>query len=170
VGVGHRDDPAFALILPLGAGEGTNVGARHPVPELEVIGADLAALNPPSSDQGVEVLEDGGAGAHPHEHLHEIGEDHHEEDGVGSEMMKLEAELLQEQEEEGGERRNQPAHNVRVEEDELPRCKVAEGNFASPNLPGLRQRGPSQKAPYRVQLSLALEATRKRKRRHHDGC
>jgi hypothetical protein len=27
--------------------------------------------------------EDGGAGVHPHEHLREMGEDHHEKDGVG---------------------------------------------------------------------------------------
>jgi hypothetical protein len=27
--------------------------------------------------------EDGGVGAHPHEHLHEMGEDCHEKDGVG---------------------------------------------------------------------------------------
>jgi hypothetical protein len=66
----------------------------------------------------------------------------------GGEIVKLEAELLQEQEEEGGDRRNQPAHNVRVEKDELPRGKVAEGNFASPDLPGLRRRGPSQKVPH----------------------
>jgi hypothetical protein len=58
-------------------------------------------------------------------------------------MMKLEAELFQEQEEEGGDRRNQPAHDVRVEENELPRGKVAEGDLASPNLPGLRRREPS---------------------------
>jgi hypothetical protein len=85
-------------------------------------------------------------------------------------MMKLEAELLQKQEEEGGDRRNQPAHDVRVEENELPRGKVAEGNFAGPDLPGTLWCGPSQKAPHRVQLSLALEAARERERRHGDGC
>jgi hypothetical protein len=41
-----------------------------------------------------------------------VGEDHHEEDGVGGEVLKLEAELLQEQEEEGGDRRHQPAHGI----------------------------------------------------------
>jgi hypothetical protein len=40
--------------------------------------------------------EDGGAGADPHEHLHKMGEDRHEEDRVGGEVMKLKAELLQE--------------------------------------------------------------------------
>jgi hypothetical protein len=84
-------------------------------------------------------------------------------------VMKLEAELLQEQEEEGGDRRHQPAHGVRVEEDELPRGKVAKGDFASPNLPGVLRRGPSQKAVHQVQLGLALEVARKRERRHGDG-
>jgi hypothetical protein len=84
-------------------------------------------------------------------------------------MMKLDAELLQEQEEEGGDRRNQPAHGVRVEEDELPHGKVAEGDFAGPDLLGVFRRGPSHKATHQVQLGLALEAARKRKRRHDDG-
>jgi hypothetical protein len=84
----------------------------------------------------------------------------------GGEMMKLEAELLQGQEEEGGERRNQPAHNVRVEKDELSGGKVVEGDSAGPDLPGLRRRGPSQKAPHRVQLNLALESAWERKQRH----
>jgi hypothetical protein len=167
VGVGYRNDPAFAPVLPLGAGESGDVGARHPVPELEVISANLAALLP-GPNQGVEMFEDGGAGAHPHEHLHEVGEDRREENGVGGEMMKLEAKLLQEQKEEGGDRRNQPAHNVRIEKDELPRGKVAEGNLAGPDLPGVRRRGPPQKAPHRVQLFLALEAARERKRSHGD--
>jgi hypothetical protein len=88
---------------------------------------------------------------------------------VGGEMMKLETELLQEQEEEGGDRGNQPAHGVRVEEDELPRGKVVEGDFAGPNLPGLRWCGPSQKAAHRVQLRLTLEAAWGRKRSHGNG-
>jgi hypothetical protein len=83
--------------------------------------------------------------------------------------MKLEAELLQEQEEEGGYWRHQPAHGVRVEEDELPRSKVAEGDFTGPYLPGVLRHGPSHKAAHQVQLGLALEAVRKRERRHGDG-
>jgi hypothetical protein len=84
--------------------------------------------------------------------------------------MKLEAELLQEQEEEGGDRRHQPTHGVRVEEDELPRGKVAEGDFAGPNPPSMLRRGPTQKPAHQVQLALALEAAWKRERRHGDGC
>jgi hypothetical protein len=49
-------------------------------------------------------------------------------------MMQLEAELLQEQKEEGGERRDQPAHGVRVEENELPRGKVAENGGTNPHM------------------------------------
>jgi hypothetical protein len=81
-------------------------------------------------------------GRTPHEHVHEMGKDRHEEDGVGCEVLKLKAELLQEQVEEGGDRRHQPAHGVRVEEDELPRGQVVEGDFASPDLPGELRRGP----------------------------
>jgi hypothetical protein len=72
-----------------------------------------------------------------------MGEDRHEEDGVGGEMLKLKAKLLQEQEEEGGHRWHQPAHGVRIEEDELPRGQVAEGDFASPDPPDELRRGPS---------------------------
>jgi hypothetical protein len=51
------------------------------------------------------VPEDGDAGTDPHEHLHEVDEDGHEEDGVGGEVLELKTKLLQEQKEEGGDRR-----------------------------------------------------------------
>jgi hypothetical protein len=84
-------------------------------------------------------------------------------------VLKLKVELLQEQEEEEGDRRHQPAHGVRGEEDELPRGQVIEGDFASPDPPDELRRGPSQKAAHRVQLDLALEAAGLTKRRHGDG-
>jgi hypothetical protein len=84
-------------------------------------------------------------------------------------VLKLEAELLQEQEEEGGDWQHQPAHGVRVEKDELPRSQVMEGDFATPDPPDELQCGPSQKAAHRVQLDLALEAAGLTKRRHGDG-
>jgi hypothetical protein len=40
----------------------------------------------------------------PHVHLAEVGEDGHLEDGVGHEVLKLEAELLQQQQEERQDR------------------------------------------------------------------
>jgi hypothetical protein len=45
----------------------------------------------------------------------------------GGEVLELKAELLQEQEEEGGDWWHQPAGDVRIEEDELPRDQVIEG-------------------------------------------
>jgi hypothetical protein len=138
------------------------------VPELEVVSADLA-LAPPYPDQGIKMPEDSGTGTDSHEHLYKVGEDRHEEDGVGGEVLELKAELLQEQEEEGGDQRYQPAHSVRVEKDKLPCGKVAEGDFSGPNPPGVLWRGPSQKAAHQVQLALALEAAWKRERRHGDG-
>ena len=127
VGVGHGHDPVGAPVLPLGAGEGTDVGAGHPVPQLEVVGADDAPT-PPKPDEGIIMPEDGDAGADPHEHLHEVDEDRHQEDGVGGEVLQLKPELLQQQEEEGGDRGHQPAADEGVEEDKLPHDQVAEGN------------------------------------------
>jgi hypothetical protein len=72
-----------------------------------------------------------------------MGEDRHEEHGVGGEVLKLKAELLQEQEEEGGDRRHQPTHGIRGEEVELPRGQIVEGDFASPDPPDELRRGPS---------------------------
>jgi hypothetical protein len=60
----------------------------------------------------------------------------------GGEVLKLKAELLQEQEEEGRDRRHQPAHDVRVEEDELPRDQVVEGSQACLDLPDELRCGP----------------------------
>jgi hypothetical protein len=91
-------------VLPLSAREGADVGARHPMPQLEVVGADGAPA-PPRSDQGVEMFEDGGTGADSHEHLHEVDEHRHEENGVGGEVLQLKPEFLQKQKEEGGDRR-----------------------------------------------------------------
>jgi hypothetical protein len=46
IGVGRGDDPVVMPVLPLGAREGTNVGAGRPLPELQVVGTNLA-LAPP---------------------------------------------------------------------------------------------------------------------------
>jgi hypothetical protein len=46
------------------------------------------------------MAEEGGAGGHPHEHLVEVDKDGCLEDGVGREVLKLELELLQQQQEE----------------------------------------------------------------------
>jgi hypothetical protein len=95
-----------------------------------------------------------------------VGEDGHEEDGVRGEVLELKTELLQKQKEEGGDRRHQPAGDVRVEEDELPRDQVVEGARAYPDLPGELRCSPPQEVAHRVQLFLALEAAGMSKRRH----
>jgi hypothetical protein len=64
IGIGRGDDPAVTPVLPLGAGEGADVGAGNPLPELEVVGVDLA-LAPPRPDQGIKMPEDGNARTDP---------------------------------------------------------------------------------------------------------
>jgi hypothetical protein len=99
-----------------------------------------------------------------------VGDFGHEEDGVGGEVLELKAELLQEQEEEGGDWWHQPAGDVRIEEDELPRDQVVEGARACPDLPGELQCGPPQEAAHRVELFVALEAAGMAKKRHGGDC
>jgi hypothetical protein len=99
-----------------------------------------------------------------------VDEDGHEEDGVGGEVLELKAELLQEQEEEGGDWWHQPAGDVRVEEDKLPRDQVIEGARACPDLPNELWRGPPQEAAHRVKLALTLKAAGLTKRIHGGGC
>jgi hypothetical protein len=58
-------------------------------------------LSLPRFQQHEEMAEEGGAGRHPHEHLTKVGEDGRLEDGVGREVLKLEAKLLQQQQKKG---------------------------------------------------------------------
>jgi hypothetical protein len=50
------------------------------------------------------MAEEGGTERHPHEHLAQVGEDGRLEDGMGREVLKLKAELLQQQQEERRDR------------------------------------------------------------------
>ena len=54
----------------------------------------------PGLHQDEEVAEEDDAGQHPHEHLAQVHEDGCQEDGVRREVLKLEAEILQQQQEE----------------------------------------------------------------------
>jgi hypothetical protein len=58
-------------------------------------------------------------GRNPHEHLTEVDEDGHQHDGVGRKVMQLEPVILQQREEEGGQRWHQPGQGVRRKEDEV---------------------------------------------------
>jgi hypothetical protein len=84
-------------------------------------------------------------------------------------VLELKAKLLQEQEEGGGDWWRQPAGDVRVEEDELPRDQVVEGARACPDPPGELWHGPPQEAAHRVKLALALKAAGLMKQRHGGG-
>jgi hypothetical protein len=66
----------------------------------------------PRLDQHEEMVEEGSGGGHPHEHLAEGDEDGRLEDGVGRKVLKLEPELLQQQQEERRDRQRQPAGDV----------------------------------------------------------
>jgi hypothetical protein len=108
-------------------------------------------LGLPRLHQHEEMAEEGGAGHHPHEHLAEMGEDGRLEDGVGHEVLKLEAELLQQQQEERRDRQRQPTREVGDEEHELPDGEVAEGSGAGADSSGERRRAPSKQVAYQVE-------------------
>jgi hypothetical protein len=85
---------------------------------------------------------------HPHEHLAEVGEDGRLKDGVGHEVLKLEAELLQQQQEEGRDRQCQPGG------------EIAEGRGASADPSSKRRRTPSEQVAHQVECHLGLEVLR----------
>jgi hypothetical protein len=103
IGLGADDHPVSTPAFPPHAAEGGDVGAGRIRPCLEVVGAEMV-LGLPRFHQHEEMVEERGAGRHPHEHLAEVGEDGRLEDGVGREVLKLEAELLQQQQEERRDR------------------------------------------------------------------
>jgi hypothetical protein len=104
------------------------------------------------------MAKEGGAGGHPHEHLTQVGEDGHLEDGVGHEVLKLEAELLQQQQEEWRDRQRQPAGEVGDEEHELPGGEIVEGRGAGVDPSGERRCAPSEQVAHQVECHLGLEA------------
>ena len=71
----------------------------------------MRAIGQPNQDE--EVAEEDDAGPHPHEHLAQVDEDGRQEDGVWREMLKLEAEIFQQQQKERGDRQPQAGGNVR---------------------------------------------------------
>ena len=73
------------------------------------------------------------------------------------EVLKLEAELLQQHQEERRDWQRQPAGEVGDEEHELPGGEVTEGSGAGPDPPGERRRAPSEQAAHHVKRVLGLE-------------
>jgi hypothetical protein len=114
-------------------------------------------LGLPKFHQHEEMVEEGGAGRHPHQHLAEVVKDGRLEDGVGREVLKLEAELLQQQQEERRDRQRQPAGKVGDEEHELPGSEIAEGRGTGADPSGERRRPPSEQVAHQVECPLGLE-------------
>jgi hypothetical protein len=77
---------------------------------------------------------------------------------VGREVLKLEAELLQQQLEERRDRQRQPAGEVGDEEHKLPSDEIAEGSGAGADPSGERWRAPSKQVAHQVECPLGLEA------------
>jgi hypothetical protein len=73
-------------------------------------------------------------------------------------VLKLEAELLQQQQEEGRDRQRQPAEEVGDEEHELPGDEVTVGRSAGSDPSGERRRAPSEQVAHQVECHLGLEA------------
>jgi hypothetical protein len=92
----------------------------------------------------------------PHGHLVEV--DGRLKDEAGHEVQRLEAELLQQQHEEGRDRQRQPAGEVGDEEHELPGGEIAEGRGADTDPSGERWRTPSEQVAHQVECHLGLEA------------
>jgi hypothetical protein len=95
---------------------------------------------------------------HEHEHLAEVGEDGRLKDGVGRKVLMLEAELLQQQQEERLDRQHQPTGEVGYEEHELPNCETAEERSDDADPSGERRRPPSEQVAHQVECHLGLEA------------
>jgi len=91
-----------------------NVGRRQVTPHLEVVSPHFV-LAPPGLHQNEEIAEEDDAGPHSHEHLAQMHEDGRQEEGVGRQVLKLEAEVLQQQQQERRDRQPHAGGNVRGE-------------------------------------------------------
>jgi hypothetical protein len=83
-------------------------------------------------------------------------------------VLKLEAELLQQQQKEGRDRQHQPAGEVGDEEHELPGGEIAEGSGAGADPPSERQRAPSEQVAHQVECPLGLVTLGTNQRGHDD--
>jgi hypothetical protein len=83
-------------------------------------------------------------------------------------VLKLEPELLQQQQEERRDRQRQPAGDVGGEQNKLPGSEAIEGDGASVDPPGERRRAPSEQVAHHIECRLGLEAVGLAKRSHGD--
>jgi hypothetical protein len=98
---------------------------------------------------------------HPHRHLAEVGEDDRLRDEAGREVLRLEAELPEQQHEERRDRQRQPAEEVGDEEHELPGGEIAVGRGIDTDPSCERRRTPSEQVAHQVECHLGLEALRR---------
>jgi hypothetical protein len=126
-------------------------------------------LHLPRLHQHKEMAEEGGTRRQPHEHLAQVSEDGRLEDGVGGEVLKLEAKLLQQHQEERRDRQRQPAGDVGCEQNELPGGEVTEGDRANTDPPDERRHTPSKQVAHHIERRLGLEAVGLAKRSHGVG-
>ena len=94
----------------------------------------------------------------PHGHLAEVGEEGRLGNEAGREVLRLEAELLQQQHEERRDRQHQPVGDVGDEEHELPADEIAEGRGTKTDTSGERRRTPFEQVAHQVECHLGLEA------------
>jgi hypothetical protein len=92
----------------------------------------------------------------PHGHLPEVGDDGRLKDEAGREVLRLEAELLQ-QHEERRDRQRQPAGEVGNEEHELSGGEIAVRRGADTDPSGERRHTPSKQVAHQVEYHLGLE-------------
>jgi hypothetical protein len=81
-------------------------------------------------------------------------------------VLKLEPELLQQQQEERRDRQRQPAGEVGDEQHELPGGEIAEGSGAGVDPSGVHRRAPSEQVAHQVEHLLRLETLGMAKRSH----
>jgi hypothetical protein len=94
----------------------------------------------------------------PHRNLAEVGDDGCRKDEAGREVLRLEAELLQQQHEERRDRQRQPAGEVEDEEHELSGGEIAVRRGADTDPSGERWHTPSEQVAHQVECHLGLEA------------
>jgi hypothetical protein len=87
---------------------------------------------------------------------------------VGDEVLKLEAELLQQQQKEGRDRQRQPVGEVGDEEHKLPSGEIAEGSGTDADPPSERRRAPSEQVAHQVECHLGLVTLGTNQRGHGD--
>jgi hypothetical protein len=72
-------------------------------------------------------------------------------------VLKLEAELLQQHQEERRDRQRQPAGELGDEEHECPGGEITEGSGAGADPSGEHRRAPSEQVAHQVECPLGVE-------------